>query len=342
MIKTTIKQKIGAHIFSAIPFSVVQKLTGAKLIIPYYHMVSDEQVPHVRHLYAYKNIKQFRSDLDFFLKHFNPVSLLELLDSIKNGSCLPAKAFLLTFDDGFREMFDIVAPILKEKGVPATFFVNSAFIDNKELCYLNKLSITVERMKNQKTVTSTDEIEKLLMVAGVPYSEIHSGILSIPYKQKDLADKIAELLNIDLRGYLAQHKPYLTSDQIAGLIRDNFTIGTHSIDHPVYGLLSLEEQLYQTKESMKVLKEKYYLNYYAFAFPHKDNNVSKMFFSEIYNSGSIDISFGTSGMMQDCFLNHFQRVSMERPLMQAVKIIRLQLVKKFYRLMMGNNKIIRR
>ena len=100
------------------------------LIVPYHHTVSDVNLPHIRHLYAYKNEREFESDVAFFTKHFTPVSVDDLLNS--NGKTLK-RSFLLTFDDGCREVYDIILPILEKYNVKGVFFLNSAFLDNKEL-----------------------------------------------------------------------------------------------------------------------------------------------------------------------------------------------------------------
>ena len=53
------------------------------------------------------------------------------MEAVEGSGKLDRRCLHLTFDDGFRELHDVVAPILLRKGIPATFFVNSAFIDNK-------------------------------------------------------------------------------------------------------------------------------------------------------------------------------------------------------------------
>ena len=42
---------------------------------------------------------------------------------------LPPAAAAITFDDGYRDNLEIAAPILKRRGLPATLFVASGFID---------------------------------------------------------------------------------------------------------------------------------------------------------------------------------------------------------------------
>jgi len=294
-------------------------------------MVSDDEVLHIKHLYAHKNIQQFKNDIDFLLKNYNPISLFDILDYLKENRSLPDKAFLLTFDDGFREMHDIVAPILLKKGVPATFFINSDFIDNKRLCYQHKASILAEHFKKLLPLDTTKKIKEIFQKNDLKFTDIKSGILSIKYRQKDIIDEIANLINVNFDDYLSKHKPYLTSDQTKRLINDGFTIGAHSIDHPWYAFLSLEDQLYQTIESVKFIKEKFGLDYGAFAFPHNDKNVSKEFFTELYKSGLVNVSFGAGGMMNKTYVSNFRRISLEKPLMPAEKIIPLRYAKKLFK-----------
>src|SRR3972149_141979 len=126
-----IKQMAVTEVFRCVPSGLLARCAGNGLIIPYYHMISDQEVLHVKNLYPYKSEKEFTADLDFLLKHFRPVSLFDVIGLARRAGSLRSPSFLLTFDDGFREMADVVAPILSRKGVPALFFLGSAFIDNK-------------------------------------------------------------------------------------------------------------------------------------------------------------------------------------------------------------------
>lgn len=337
-----IKQKTISSVLSKIPLTIVGKLIQINFIIVYYHVVSNSKVPHIIHLYDYKNINQFENDMEVLLKNFSPINLFELIKHLKNDIELPKKAFLLTFDDGFREMYDIVAPILLRKGIPATFFVNSDFIDNKRLCYLNEASILVWSFQKTGSFKLEEKIKKLLSENGIISNDIKSGVLSIKYHQKDLITEIAKLMNIDFSEYLLKNEPYLSSDQINKLIADGFTIGAHSIDHPLYSELSLKDQLHQTTESIRYIREKFCLSYGAFAFPHSDNRVPEIFFSELYSSGLVDITFGTSGLLDDACSYNFQRISLEKPNIPANRIIAIQFLKRFVRERKGNYKIKRK
>jgi hypothetical protein len=305
-------------------------------------MVSDYEVIHTKHLYPHKTIKQFTEDIDYLAKNCHPIRISDLLDHLKHRRTLPPKALLLTFDDGFREMHDIVAPILLQKGMSATFFLNSSFTDNRNFCFQHKASVLVENIL-QKTISAAvrKRIETLLLQHLIKTGSITDGILTITYRQRDLVDQIATFLEIDFAAYLLQNKPYLSSMQIKKMINDGFTIGAHSIDHPIYANLSEDEQIRQTTESVKFVKEYFNLDYSVFAFPHSDTGVTNKYFTEINKAGLVDISFGTAGMIEDCIPNNFQRLSLEKPIVPAQKIIALHFAKNIYRSLKHSNRIIR-
>ena len=341
MIKKSIKKKIFPQLFKITPIGGLRKLASVDLSIFYYHMVSDENVHHVRNLYPYKNVLAFKRDINFLLNNFEPIDLSDLLQAINNDRPFKKRSFLLTFDDGFSEMYDVVRPILLEKGVPATFFINSDFIDNKGMCYQNKASVILEKLKSQAFYDEKikKNVDQILFNNNLRSG--CAGVSAINYQQKHVVDDISALLGIDFNYYLTNKQPYLTADQIVHLIKDGFTIGAHSIDHPLFENLSLDEQLYQAIESTKFIKSKFSLNYGVFAFPHKDTGVSSRFFSKIYKNGLIDISFGTAGLARDVIKRNLQRISLENPLMPAQYNVSYSFLRKIYKDSIGKNQISR-
>jgi peptidoglycan/xylan/chitin deacetylase (PgdA/CDA1 family) len=318
-------------IFSGVPNSVLCALSRMELIIPYYHMISDVEVPHVKHLYRHKDVRRFQSDLDYLLRHYRPASLPDLVRESRAGKISPRKAFLLTFDDGFREMHDVVAPILRRKGIPATFFLSSGFIDNQDLCYKNKASLLVEEIHR---IRSGALLKKTASVFGADpdrIPELAETILNVGYGGKELIDRALRAIEFDLDGYLKEARPYLSTGQIGSLLKDGFHIGAHSIDHPLYADLPLEEQIRQTLDSVREIRQAFRLDYGVFAFPHSDRNVTGQFYEEIHKDRKVDISFGTGGLKNDLGSRHLQRFSMEKPLHGARRILGYHYARAIFR-----------
>lgn len=331
MLMRHIPQKFVIRAFTCIPQPLLDRFSPTRIILPYYHMVSDDKAAHICNLYPYKGIREFTEDLDYLLKHYVPIGLKDLLETIERNGDFSRRSFHLTFDDGFRELHDVVAPILLRKGIPATFFVNSAFIDNKALFYRNKASILLERAKEDLSRGVPCSLKGLVNRKGLENTDIPSAILSIPYDRREALDELAIRMGVDFDDYLGKFRPYLDSPQIRSLIGKGFAIGSHSIDHPLYADIGFEEQVRQTVESTRWVRETYDLPYGAFAFPHNDENVEERFYREIRASGQVDISFGTDGMINGQISRHLQRFSLEKPVLPAKRIIAMEIASNLWK-----------
>ena len=259
-------------------------LTGKKLLLPFYHAVSDNAPTHIKNLYTPRGVEQFKADLDYFLKYYKPITLQEVIAINKGEKELNENCFHLSFDDGLSEFYHVAAPILKEKGVPATVFLNADFIDNKALFYRFKVSLLIEEL----------------------YA---NGLLDATFKDTVAIDVLAAENGVDFDAYLKKEQPYLSSDQIKELIADGFTFGAHSNNHPLYKELTLEEQLSQTKESLTKVVNDFGLSYKVFSFPFTDDGVGVQFFEQINNE--VDITFGCAGLKRKTIPFHLQRLDME-------------------------------
>jgi peptidoglycan/xylan/chitin deacetylase (PgdA/CDA1 family) len=72
-------------------------------------------------------LAEFRSYLDFFSRYFIVVPLTEILERLSRGEPL-GRRMAITFDDGYADNYDIAAPELERRGMPACFFICTGFI----------------------------------------------------------------------------------------------------------------------------------------------------------------------------------------------------------------------
>jgi peptidoglycan/xylan/chitin deacetylase (PgdA/CDA1 family) len=63
---------------------------------------------------------------------FEPWPLRKMLEFHGAGKPIPQKAFAVTFDDGFDNVYQCAWPILERLGVPATVFLATAFLDSRD------------------------------------------------------------------------------------------------------------------------------------------------------------------------------------------------------------------
>ena len=94
--------------------SRLRQRTGRYVICPFYHAVSDTPIPYISPLYRHRTTAEFIADLDWLQANYEPVSWQQ----IDQYEQLRKPAFCLTFDDGLREFYTTVAPILQERHIP--------------------------------------------------------------------------------------------------------------------------------------------------------------------------------------------------------------------------------
>lgn len=294
-------------------------------MLPFYHLVSDAPPLFVKQLYKPKTINQFKNDLDVFLKYYEPITLEQVIQYNKGEIELTKPSFHLTFDDGLANFHHVIAPILIKKNIPATVFLNTDFIDNKELFYRYKASILMFKVGKANMIDiNTGNVNDLLKNS---------------YKDRHLLDDLAKEVDFDIKEFLKKEKPYLSLKQIKKLQTQGFTFGAHSANHPLYKNITLEEQLKQTRESLKWVKDNLQEKYAVFSFPFHDINVSKQFFNLIQND--VALTFGTSGFKTDSVSNNLHRLDMEKSLRSTEKYLIREHLKFIVKNIFGKHKITR-
>lgn len=318
-----------------LPTSFLQKVSNQHLILPFYHAISDAEMPHVKHLYAVKGVRAFTKDLDFLLKHYTPIGYNQFLEITSSQSRPQKPSFLLSFDDGLKEFYDVIAPILLQKGVPAICFLNSSFIDNKDLFYRYKSSLLIDRIKKEPTL-----IKAIQSLLGGPQNTVEK-ILAITYQNKELLNELAIEMEYNFNDFLLKQAPYLTSKQIKKLLKQGFYFGAHSLDHPEYQFIAINEQIRQTKESIESICSTFSIDYKIFSFPFTDYNVSKEFFRQLKTNSIAENTFGCAGLKRDIVPNNFQRIPFEMTGLTGKQILNSELLYYFLKIPIGKNIVYR-
>jgi peptidoglycan/xylan/chitin deacetylase (PgdA/CDA1 family) len=122
-----------------------------------------------------------------------PVSLDAVRDHYLDGSPLPARAVLITFDDGYRDNLLNAAPVLRRHGYPAVVFVPIAYLDDGRPLP-HEESLLVHGVRNP--TLDWDELGEL-EAAGIRV-ESH-GIGHRPLSRMEPGDAAREILISKLR-----------------------------------------------------------------------------------------------------------------------------------------------
>jgi peptidoglycan/xylan/chitin deacetylase (PgdA/CDA1 family) len=311
---------------SKVDIAYLKRKADYKLLAPYYHLVSNEPVPYLQHLYQFKNTSQFEADLDYMLRYFNPITLTQIIRHARAGTQPPQNSFLITLDDGLKQVHEVIAPILLRKGVPAALFIVPTFLDNKFLFYDIKKGLIIDKLLTQKV--STGIMNELASASSIEHDNVNKlveYVKAINYLNKEKADELGQMLDLDFDGFLKAEQPFMTTAQVKDFINNGFEVGAHSMTHPRYNLVPLAQQISETNESVKGVSNMFNLNYKAFAFPHVDTGVSQQFFDTVLsgeNSTRPDVIFGNSTAMLENSPCIFHRYIGENPSINAEEMVK--------------------
>lgn len=260
----------------------------SKLYISMYHYVRDlknSRYPDIKGL----DVSLFKQQIEFIKNNFHPVTIEEVIAHYENGSGLPEKPILLTFDDGYIDHFTTVFPILQENGIQGSFFIPGKTFTENILLDVNKIhfvlaSAPIGELYND-VLGYIDQI-----IENHEYNELSKQELIDQYAianrfdskevvfvkrvlQMALPEDIRKRISSELfQKYVGIEESkfarelYLNLDQIKCMKRNGMYIGLHGYDHYWLGKLEKDKMIADIDRSMEVLsdvidKDSFIMNY---------------------------------------------------------------------------------
>ena len=80
--------------------------------------------------------KQFEEQMIFLKDNYRILKLDELISVLKNNEATNGNYAAVTFDDGYRDNFEIAYPVLMRLNIPATLYLSPGFLDSSDAKYL--------------------------------------------------------------------------------------------------------------------------------------------------------------------------------------------------------------
>lgn len=86
----------------------------------------------------------FRQQMKWLIEqNMHGICLRQAYDHLDATGCFPKRSVVLTFDDGFKSVFDQALPVLKEHGFTASFFIPNDFVGREHMMDRSDLQVLV-------------------------------------------------------------------------------------------------------------------------------------------------------------------------------------------------------
>jgi peptidoglycan/xylan/chitin deacetylase (PgdA/CDA1 family) len=241
-----------------------------------YHYVRDLEHSHFPAIKGL-SLERFRRQLDFIKTHYAPITAEDLLETLSNREReLPPNSILLTFDDGYRDHFLNVFPLLHDAGIKGCFFPSAQPVLDHVVMDVNKIQFVLAAVPNiemllEEVFRCIDELrpqhslmtkeQYLQLVTEKHRYDPHEVILFKRLLQRDLPAAVrAEIVRRLFARYVTMDEAafacelYMSVEQMACLRADGMHIGSHGHSHAWLNHISREMQAAEIDQSLAFLR----------------------------------------------------------------------------------------
>ncbi|NOY63455.1 MAG: polysaccharide deacetylase family protein [Gammaproteobacteria bacterium] len=164
----------------------------------------------------------------------------------------------ITFDDGFRNNVTHAAPILKNLGIPATFFLSTGYIGKQRWMWTDRLenaiaqseSKFITRPGNGATLPLTTLEQKKAALRQIK-AELKKKSLDTCEQQVDQIEEQLSIKNAPPHG-LYRFMDWADARQ---LLDDGFEVGAHTINHPILSRIEIDQAEMEIADSRRHVTE---------------------------------------------------------------------------------------
>ena len=173
----------------------------------------------------------------------------------------------ISFDDGFRDIYECAYPIFKKYNIPFTIYLTTAFPEGKAELWWIKL----ERLINQYTT---------LIVQGEEYrcetmeekNQVFNDLMQRIYHCSDTPSKVFGKWFANYQ--IDMDNLTLTWDELAEMLSSGLlTLGSHTQSHPMLTKIPTDEVRTELKESKTIIEQHLSIPINHFSYPHSAYNM---------------------------------------------------------------------
>jgi peptidoglycan/xylan/chitin deacetylase (PgdA/CDA1 family) len=213
----------------------------------------------------------FDQQCAYLTKHYNVISLDEMVERLAAGEPQPPRAVALTFDDGYLDNFTQAFPILQRHGLNGTFYVTTNCIDNRELFWIGLLRFVVFTTR-VPVLETHDPIAFRLPLGDALQRKAAFTKLVVTMKNISTPKRLALLEAVRVAGEIDDLSPLnnimMTWDQVREMHDAGMIFGAHTLTHPNLPNSTFEEAEREIVGSKEALEAEIHTSVRHFSYPN--------------------------------------------------------------------------
>ena len=227
------------------------------LLVINYHRIGDRESTKFDGGIFSCTADAFSEQISFLKTRFRNVNLNQALDIIHGRTSSTGSSFLITFDDGYRDNYDLAFPLLRLHNLSATFFLPTSFIGTGELPWWDIIAYIV---KTSALTTITLSFPGFMHFDISPQHQANSIIRILQaFRHHSLTDTERFIAGLEVacgscRPTVSDERIFLSWDEAREMQLNGMDFGSHTHTHPVLSKLCIADQLEELTTSRTILE----------------------------------------------------------------------------------------
>jgi peptidoglycan/xylan/chitin deacetylase (PgdA/CDA1 family) len=234
-------------------FSLARSMSAKKARILMYHNFSGPNTQPG----ALSN-QAIRSQFHYLQSHYRVVPLLQIAEQLASGKRLDSHTVALTIDDGRRDFYECMFPLLKEFKFPATFFVVSSFIRGEDWIWTDKV-LWLSQQSKPPAAFAPEKLDGIFRSLNAMRPEARNARI-----QAEAASANITIPPQAPPKFAACSWSELREMADSGLV----DIGSHTVTHPILSSITDEESWQELTGSRRQIEEGMGRKPESFCFPN--------------------------------------------------------------------------
>lgn len=245
----------------------IARWTG--LLVLNYHRVGDRTGSSFDRALWSATADQFDRQVRFLKRNFDVVRIADLASLLGDRR---RRGVLITFDDGYRDNYEIAWPILKGHNASATFFITSGFLDRRHPAWWDAIAWMVHKSPLKELPPLADCLPRLGLETESARETAIQRILRF-YKQLPVGETTPFLSRLGEAAQSGECPPaiadenWMTWEMVREMDSAGMDIGGHTVNHPVLGNCSEQRQLEEIVSSKLRIEQELGHAIRAFSYP---------------------------------------------------------------------------
>jgi peptidoglycan/xylan/chitin deacetylase (PgdA/CDA1 family) len=223
--------------------------------------------------------ESFRAQVKWLRSHLHLVTLDELIAQIQTGSPWREPAAFLTFDDAYRDNFEIAVPILRECEAPATFFIPTGFLETPRLPWWDNVAYVIKKTQVRRLMLDRDrrghtpplaiDLETATRTAAIT-TIIRAFLDDTVGDESWFLEQLAAQAKVTVNHEGLGRALFMNWAQVQKLVDSStgLTIGSHGNGHHKLAALDEDAQRHELAGSKRILETHLDREVVALAYPY--------------------------------------------------------------------------